>query len=136
MGFGRTCLNEFELKKIPVRHIIKNKMEIAPAGCFTIRDVKELLGGKDLMHDLHRHDFFFILALKKGNGTHEIDFTAYNVNDNAVFFLQPGQVHQLQLKAGSTGYLMEFNTEFYHPTDNASIQRFKKASNKNFYMLF
>ncbi len=107
-------------------------MEIAPAGCFTIRDVKELLGGKDLMHDLHRHDFFFILALKKGNGTHEIDFTAYNVNDNAVFFLQPGQVHQLQLKAGSTGYLMEFNTEFYHPTDNASIQRFKKASNKNF----
>lgn len=121
------------MKKIPVRHIAEN--EKASSEKFTIRDVKDLLGGKDLFHDLHRHDFFFILVLQNAKGTHEIDFTNHTVSNNAVFFLRPGQVHQLMLKAGSTGYLMEFNAAFYQPVTKLSIQRFRKASNKNFCKL-
>ncbi len=34
--------------------------------------------------------------------------------------------------AGCTGYLLEFNTEFYHPKGKASTQRLRKASNKNY----
>lgn len=41
----------------------------------------------------------------------------------------------LQLKAGSAGYLMEFNTEFYNLTDKSATQRLQKASNKNFCQL-
>ncbi|MDB5276620.1 MAG: helix-turn-helix protein [Ferruginibacter sp.] len=52
--------------------------------------------------------------------------------DNSVFFIRPGQVHQLGLKACCTGYLVEFNAEFYHPKDKLSIQRLRKASNKNY----
>lgn len=120
------------MKKIPVRQINAAHKEPASPGRFTIRKVQDLLGGEDLFHDLHRHDFFFMLALQKGNGTHEIDFTTYNIFDNSVFFLRPGQVHQLQLKAGSTGYLMEFNTEFYHTNDKGSTERLRQASNKNY----
>jgi AraC-like DNA-binding protein len=36
------------------------------------------------------------------------------------------------LQAGSTGYLMEFNMEFYRPESKQSRQRLIKASNKNF----
>lgn len=90
------------------------------------------ISNKDLFHDLHRHNFFFILAVNDGSGTHDIDFISYPVQSNSVFFIKPGQVHQLELKAGCTGYLMEFNSEFYHPINKTKIQRLRKASNKNF----
>jgi len=120
------------MKKIPIRQISSAHQELTSAGRFKIRLVQDLAGENGLVQDLHRHDFFFILALQKGHGTHEIDFTAYKVLDNSIFFLRPGQVHQLELKAGCTGYLMEFDTEFYHPKDKLSTQRLRKASIKNY----
>lgn len=123
------------MKKIPVRHITTSQQELLDSGRFKIRKVEDLLDREDLFHELHRHDFFFIIALQKGDGTHEIDFTTYNVFDNSVFFMRPGQVHQLQLKADSTGYIVEYNTEFYHPKDKLSTQRLRKASNKNYCKL-
>lgn len=120
------------MKKIPVRHIATTQHHPVSAGAFKIRDVKDLLGGKDLIHELHRHDFFFILALQKGEGIHEIDFTQYKVHDHTIFILRPGQVHKLELQKDCTGFLMEFAPTFYHPTANISNQRLTKASNKNF----
>jgi AraC family transcriptional regulator, transcriptional activator of pobA len=120
------------MKKIPIRQISTAHQELPASGRFKIRQVQDIVGGNDLIQDLHRHNFFFILALQNGNGTHEIDFTPYKVLNNSVFFLRPGQVHQLELKAGCTGYLMEFNTEFYHSKDKLSTQRLRKASNKNY----
>ncbi len=120
------------MKSIPLRHITTPSSESVISGRFKIRTVEDIPGGKDLLHQFHRHDFFFLLAIQKGNGTHEIDFIPYKVNDNSIFFLRPGQVHQLELKAGSTGFLMEFDTTFYHPVGNASNQRLAKASNKTF----
>lgn len=75
---------------------------------------------------------FFILALQTGKGTHEIDFTPYDIQNNSIFILRPGQVHQLALKAGSTGFLAEFDAAFYHPTDKLAGQRLIKAGTKNF----
>jgi AraC-like DNA-binding protein len=120
------------MKNIPIRQLSSTLQELSSNERFKIRRVEDILGGADLVHDLHRHDFFFILALKIGLGKHEIDFTTYNVLDNSVFFIRPGQVHQLELKAGCTGYLVEFNAEFYHPKDKTSNQRLRKASNKNY----
>lgn len=120
------------MKKIPIRQLGTQQRVQATAGQFKIRRVEEFAGDTDLAHDLHRHDFFLILAIQQGEGIHEIDFTPYKVLDHSVFFLRPGQVHQLDLKAGSSGYLVEFNSEFYHPKDKVSIQRLRKASNKNF----
>ena len=120
------------MKKIPIRHISEAHKEPPSSERFTIRRVEDIMGGDDLAQELHRHDFFFILALQYGKGHHEIDFTPYKIVDNAVFILRPGQVHRLELKAGCSGYLVEFNTEFYHPTGKASSQRLRKASNKNY----
>jgi len=123
------------MRKIPVRQITENFKAPASAERFKIRTVEGILAGSDLQQDLHRHDFFFVLLLQHGDGTHEIDFMPFQVLDQSIFFLRPGQVHQLQLKRGSTGYLMEFNNEFYHPTEKASSQRLRKASNKNYCAL-
>ena len=115
------------MKKIPIRQLSAPQQEIPTTERFKIRRMEDIMGENDLMHDLHRHDFFFILALKKGKGRHEIDFVEYKVLDNSVFFIRPGQVHQLELKAGSTGMLVEFNTEFYHPNAKTANQQIGRA---------
>lgn len=118
------------MKNIPVRNI--TAIQEQTLGRFSIRRVEEILNGNDLQHDLHRHNFFFILFLQTGDGIHEIDFTPHAIIAKSVFLLRPGQVHQLKLKAGAEGYLMEFDTEFYHPSTKLSAQRLRKASSKNF----
>lgn len=62
----------------------------------------------------HRHDNFFeILFLTKGNGTHTIDFQQYEVKPNSVFFLSPGQIHELDLSPDVQGYIFLFTSDFY-----------------------
>ena len=100
---------------------------------FKIRTVTEVLAGQDMAQDLHRHDFYFILALKTGDGNHEIDFVSHSISDNSFFFLRPGQVHRLSLKTGSEGYLMEFGKDFFHTNGNNHLLR--KAANKSFCQL-
>jgi len=123
------------MEKIPIRHIVENQKELGSSEKFTIQNVKDLLAGKSMIQELHRQDYFYVLALKKGKGTHEIDFTSVKVCDNSIFFMHPGQVHQLTLKSGSVGYLMHFKTDFYFPQNKVSHQLLRKASNKNFCQL-
>ncbi|MBC9912577.1 AraC family transcriptional regulator [Chitinophaga varians] len=96
------------MKKIPVRNIRRGHRRD-----FDIQDIGEKMAGKDMVQELHRHDFFYVLALEKGAGEHEIDFTPYPVENHTIFFLRPGQVHQLRVKAGSTGWMMQFTSGFY-----------------------
>ncbi len=122
------------MKSIPIRQI-KAAKEAELSENFSIRDVGAMLGGSDMLQELHRHDHFFILVLSKGKGKHEIDFTPYTICNSSVFFLRPGQVHKLTLKAGSTGYLMQFNKAFYRANENSSKQIFRSAGLRNFCKL-
>lgn len=123
------------MKSIPVRHIKTIQKEPDISGSFSIRDIQEMLEGKDMVQGLHRHDFFFILALKKGAGHHEIDFTQYEVGNHSVFLMRPGQVHQLTLKAGSKGYLVQFEDDFFYDQNKLSQQLVRKVSNRVFCKL-
>lgn len=119
------------MNKIPVIQI----KEPDSSDSFSIRDIRTLLSGKDLVQELHRHNFFFVLALERGIGEHIIDFVSYSVNDYSVFFVRPGQVHQLTLRKECTGFLMQFNPHFYSPHEKSTNQIFLKASNKNYCLL-
>lgn len=99
---------------------------------FAIRDIEIMLSEKDLVQDIHRHDFFFVLFLEKGKGEHRIDFTNYPVDNYTVFFMRPGQVHQLTLKQGSKGYLLQFNRDFYTPKEEPINYVLRKVSHKNY----
>lgn len=119
------------MKNIPVRKIHDTLKEPGFAERFSIRDLGALLNGKDMVQELHRHSFFFILALKKGSGIHEIDFTPYKVGDTTVFFMRPGQVHHLTLKAGSTGYIIGYSPDFYEANDRCSGQLLRSMGAMN-----
>lgn len=120
------------MKNIPVRKITAGQREQMAPGRFSIRELQQLLNGKDLAHELHKHDFFFVLAIQEGRGIHEVDFVKYKVHDHAVFILRPGQVHRLELKAGASGFLLEFDTGFYQPQKSLTEQRWQKAAAKNY----
>ena len=123
-----------KLKKIPVRQLAEAQNRRGALEMFDIRRVGDLFGDREIInHELHRHDFHFILALEEGKGTHEIDFISYELSGHSVFVLRPGQVHQLTLMTGCSGYLLEFNNEFYHPETNQSARRLRKAGNRNYF---
>jgi len=117
------------MKSIPIRSIQPQQEKTFGFDSFKIRSVSEVLSGKDLNQDLHRHDFYFFLAVTKGAGLHAIDFIKHTVTQHSIFIMRPGQVHLLQLKAGSEGYLLEFNKEFLSPVNGNQLVR--KAATRN-----
>ncbi len=115
------------MKKIPVRHIKDSFFEDR----FSIRAIEPLVAEGDLIHDIHGHDFFFVMFIKNGTGEHEIDFIKYEVDSYSVFFIRPGQVHQLKLEKGTTGFMLQFTSDFYTPRENSTTFVLRKVSNKS-----
>ena len=123
------------MEKIPVRHINATVKEPDFLSSFKIRKVEDLLSGEDMVQALHRHSFFYILLIEKGTGVHHIDFIRYPVTNYSIFFMRPGQVHQLTLEKGSIGYLMEFASDFYSPLEKSGSHVLRKVSSKNYCQL-
>lgn len=115
------------MKKIPIRHIKDSFFEDR----FSIRTIEALVSDGDMIHELHRHDYYFVLFVKKGTGEHEIDFIKYEVNNHSAFFIRPGQVHQLKLNKGTIGFMLQFTSDFYTPRDNTASVVLRKVSNKS-----
>ncbi|HWA34541.1 MAG TPA: AraC family transcriptional regulator [Cyclobacteriaceae bacterium] len=119
------------MPSIPIRQIKPTASEPKISQTFRIRDIEVVLNGKEMAQELHRHDFFFVLALEKGKGKHVIDFVPFDVGNNCIFMMRPGQVHELFLKAGCSGYLLEFNAEFYHVNDRGTSHSLRSATKTN-----
>lgn len=60
----------------------------------------------------HRHNYFVIIWVKKGTGIHLIDLEKYELEDNTVYCITPGQVHQLNATGPAEGYVISFMAEF------------------------
>lgn len=75
------------MKTIPIRSIQPQESKANLLEGFKIRSVEEVLVGKDMSQDLHRHDFYFILVVGKGSGTHTIDFVEHAIQANTIFMM-------------------------------------------------
>lgn len=122
------------MKTIPIRSIQPQESKANLLEGFKIRSIEEVLAGKDMSQDLHRHDFYFILVVCKGSGIHTIDFVEYPVKTHSIFMMRPGQVHKLQLKAGSEGYLLEFSKDFRFLSTTGN-ELLHKATNRSYCQL-
>lgn len=60
----------------------------------------------------HRHHDFHIIWFTKASGEHIVDFQGYQLSDNVIFTLRPGQVHQLP-PTKILGVTIAFTEAFY-----------------------
>lgn len=60
----------------------------------------------------HRHNFYTVLVVKEAKGVHKIDFQSYEMGEKQLFFVAPGQVHQVIEEQASQGFVMTFSSEF------------------------
>lgn len=60
----------------------------------------------------HRHNYFVIVWVKKGTGIHLIDLDKFELQDNTVYCITPGQVHRMNINGPADGYVISFTSEF------------------------
>ncbi|NML21412.1 helix-turn-helix domain-containing protein [Pseudoflavitalea sp. G-6-1-2] len=123
------------MTKIPVRTLKSSFQRARITGSFSIRSIQQMLKGADMKQHLHRHDYYHMMVIERGEGVHEIDFNSHKITNRTIFFIRPGQVHQLQLKADSTGYMLQFGAEFTSGREKAAGKLLRSASNKSYYQL-
>ena len=76
----------------------------------TMEEIWEETGGE--ADDPHRHNFYTIIWVKEGTGIHMIDFTSYEMKPGRLFFLSPGQVHQVVSHTEPLGLVLMFTGDF------------------------
>ncbi|HEY0274374.1 MAG TPA: helix-turn-helix domain-containing protein [Chitinophaga sp.] len=70
----------------------------------------------EITHKPHRHAYYHLIWFTQARGKHMVDFKEYEQEDNTLFVLHPGQVHQvLEDKAagGNKGWAISFTEKFY-----------------------
>ena len=88
---------------------------------FEIHSLQWLYKNKEGIFNKPRSNNRFEIAwITKGSGTHYIDFQKTPVEDNSLFFVKPGQVHQLDLTGEFEGYLISFSESFLSIEDQES----------------
>lgn len=60
----------------------------------------------------HRHDFYEVLYVTGGEGTHFIDFNAYPIEPHTFYFISPGQVHYWETTVPIEGDILIFTDDF------------------------
>lgn len=60
----------------------------------------------------HRHNYYTVLIVNKAKGQHKIDFNSYELSNKQIYFVAPGQVHQVIEKEKSFGFAMTFSNHF------------------------
>lgn len=60
----------------------------------------------------HRHNFYEVLYVTGGVGTHFIDLNAYPIENNTFYFISPGQVHYWETTIPIEGNILVFTDDF------------------------
>ncbi|CAL2104177.1 HTH araC/xylS-type domain-containing protein [Tenacibaculum sp. 190130A14a] len=105
-----------EFKDVPIRtidHILNEEVSK-----FEIEQLTGAIFENQIVVAPHRHNFYHIMFIKKGVGEHSIDFKTYKIKPNCMFFVSPGQIHSLKTSRDTEGYVISFDSAFYHLNDN------------------
>ncbi|MFB9055624.1 AraC family transcriptional regulator [Mariniflexile ostreae] len=89
---------------------VNSKNQNMSFGISRMQDIYKKHGGA--VDEPHRHDYYTVLIISKAKGQHKIDFNTYDLSDRQIYFVAPGQVHQMIETEMSTGFAMTFSNQF------------------------
>ena len=114
------------MKDIPVRGM-RARSAVQLSDHFSIRTIEGTTAGTDMVQPLHRHDHYFLLVLTQGSGIHTCDFRTHALRPHSMYVMRPRQVHSLHLKAGATGYFIQFNADFLATQEQGAQRILRRA---------
>ncbi|TLX74681.1 helix-turn-helix domain-containing protein [Labilibacter sediminis] len=80
---------------------------------FVLKKIEDLYDKFNGIKDAaHRHDYYTIVLVKNGTGTHTIDFKEFPIKDYSLHFVYPGQVHQFITTERPLGWVLNFSPVF------------------------
>jgi AraC-like DNA-binding protein len=80
---------------------------------FVIKTMEEIDNAHHGIADMpHRHNYYTVIWSYEATGKHIIDFKEYTIEPQHIFFVSPGQVHQVITDPNPTGIVLLFNLEF------------------------
>lgn len=95
---------------------IKIYRQIDPQQRFLSFDIKKMeaiydrMGGRP--DEPHRHSYYTVLLVLRAKGRQIIDFNTFELSGNQVYFISPGQVHQIIEEDKPYGYALTFSEQF------------------------
>ncbi len=99
--------------KLPVLNIKNFKVHVNAQPDFYVKTFQQHKAEHPFVMLPHSHDFYMLMIVTKGKGTHRIELDDYPVKPGSVFFMSPSEVHSWQLSDDTEGYILFFNTRFY-----------------------
>jgi AraC family transcriptional activator of pobA len=97
---------EKEIKKYPFKDGLKLEFEIL--------DLQEILKSKGKMMTVaHRAQFYHILWIEKGEGTHFVDFKPISIEDNSIIFIPSNCVNRFDKNGTYQGKVILFTDSFF-----------------------
>lgn len=108
-------------KKIPSYSIEEiNRCAELVAMDFDIRRLEIHILNPNNLKFPHRHDFYNLIFITEGSGTHDIDFKQYEIQPNQLFFMDDCQVHEWELQ-NIKGFTLFFKKEFYEVDEKSLL---------------
>lgn len=98
------------MNSVKTYHTVNRHDEMLNFSISKMEDIYNLRQGAT--DEPHRHDYYTVLIIKQANGIHKIDFESYEIKERQIYFVSPGQVHQIIEKEKSFGYAITFSTDF------------------------
>lgn len=98
----------------PPKHI-KFRNHHNPGAAFDILKLEDLYKRNDLDHSpfhLHLVEFYMIILIENGTGTHTIDFTDYSFRPGSLLTVRKDQIHKFSRTNEAVGKLLLFTDEF------------------------
>lgn len=89
---------------------VNSEVESISFGISKMEEIYTKRNGK--VDEPHRHNYYTVLIVNKAKGKHIIDFNSYSLANQQIFFVAPGQVHQVIEQEKSYGFAMTFSNQF------------------------
>ena len=108
------------------KHVkFRNKQN--PNATFDLVTLEGLFSRTDLQHpsdQLHLVEFYMLIFIKEGQGTHTIDFTDYSCEAGTLLTIRKDQIHKFHKNKSLKGKLLLFTNDFLsHYLENLEVQK-------------
>jgi AraC-like DNA-binding protein len=100
-------------KKIPIYSICRLLGDASKPIYFMATHLSRFISENPNIIFPHKHDFYQLLYIAEGEGTHIIDFKNYPVQAGNFYFLSPGMMHTWQFEGSVEGVLINFEAIFF-----------------------